>query len=1049
MSDSWFRKPRSWHRTLPQSLENPLQVDRLPSTSTVELEFPVVQHTPAENWRHVAWILGIAFAIGLISMVGQFGLTILRGTQYYQGLLASIGLLVFLTQIPLGKLTYRLLLCVLVWPMMAGVLLTAGEAHVVLGLGILLGGFLADRFAAHLFYLKTAMPMPRNVAARLRRFWSLRFSPRLVAARGLELYWLSILAFPAVFALLLWYRLEIPESIILPYMPSLLLAFVLLLLCPVAVEALASFLTARPRQKTVPLFRSFGSAVVHWFTYNRKRSESPGVFQSPAGNCRQRKFMSLGVVTVLAAGTSQLFFSLPSSSNLSNEPTPPQPSPTPEINIPAWGNEPFPSEIFEPDAEPFGASTSLPRIHFVMYSRPESPVPEDFPEELQLEPWQEGLLRRAGPEQREKYLRQWADQARRNSQEDDKTKRKAADDATSPSDKLDSMSRVIAGVAFFIGMYTLFGSMFPLLWWLAACFNTSASVVGFYASHFDLNSPDELLDSETWSQVISRLRQSNDDVERDSLFLGVNAYDGSPVVVPRRVFHEHAHLLGDSGAGKTSIGLAGLISQLIQFGDASLVVIDLKADDLALFRNTRVEARRVQMRLRRDDPEASYRFRWFTPEIDHSTYVFNPLQQEHFRRLTLYQRADVLTAAFGLRYGSEYGRSHFADANTELLFEALQHCPNPASFEELARLLSRKDLFSKKLLDDASHLNRVVQRLSACQPLNAMASKAETAGAMDHAIDLADVFRVPQVVYYHLPSAIGVGGVGEIARLALYSLLSAARHVGDQRKQVFLLIDEFQIMAAPNLEFILQTARSMNVGIILANQSLHNLELHGKSLIPTIRACTRLRQVFAASDLEDQRELIAVSGETLVHSRAWSQYLGAMVGVAGGRSVTASEQVSPRLRPNDILLASDHPRQSILHLRRGDGYAQFGGMPFVMTSTHHISFDRYEKRKKSSWPKTRPGETIMPDLRMPTITTAVPLATDPDSQPDPVISDDESGSGKGESLTGGNKLLDRLWEEHEKQQAKQRKLLKPYATQDHSSDTPSAEGEEDDARPTE
>jgi len=42
-----------------------------------------------------------------------------------------------------------------------------------------------------------------------------------------------------------------------------------------------------------------------------------------------------------------------------------------------------------------------------------------------------------------------------------------------------------------------------------------------------------------------------------------------------------------------------------------------------------------------------------------------------------------------------------------------------------------------------------------------------------------------------------------------------------------------------------------------------------------------------------------------------------------------------------------------------------------------------------------------------------------------------------------------LWEEHEKQQAKQRKLLKPYATQDHSSDTPSAEGEEDDARPTE
>ena len=31
---------------------------------------------------------------------------------------------------------------------------------------------------------------------------------------------------------------------------------------------------------------------------------------------------------------------------------------------------------------------------------------------------------------------------------------------------------------------------------------------------------------------------------------------------------------------------------------------------------------------------------------------------------------------------------------------------------------------------------------------------------------------------------------------------------------------------------MLQTARSMNVGVILANQSLHNLETHGPSLIP-------------------------------------------------------------------------------------------------------------------------------------------------------------------------------------------------------------------------
>ena len=55
----------------------------------------------------------------------------------------------------------------------------------------------------------------------------------------------------------------------------------------------------------------------------------------------------------------------------------------------------------------------------------------------------------------------------------------------------------------------------------------------------------------------------------DSLFLGLNAADGSPVLVPRTVFQEHAHFLGDSGSGKTSLGLAPLIAQLIRFRDCS------------------------------------------------------------------------------------------------------------------------------------------------------------------------------------------------------------------------------------------------------------------------------------------------------------------------------------------------------------------------------------------------------------------------------------------------------------------------------------------------
>ena len=52
------------------------------------------------------------------------------------------------------------------------------------------------------------------------------------------------------------------------------------------------------------------------------------------------------------------------------------------------------------------------------------------------------------------------------------------------------------------------------------------------------------------------------------------------------------------------------------------------------------------------------------------------------------------------------------------------------------------------------------------------------------AIDMPDVFRTPQVLYFHLASAIGMASTAEIARLALYSLLTAAKTAQCERTQV-------------------------------------------------------------------------------------------------------------------------------------------------------------------------------------------------------------------------------------------------------------------------
>jgi len=58
----------------------------------------------------------------------------------------------------------------------------------------------------------------------------------------------------------------------------------------------------------------------------------------------------------------------------------------------------------------------------------------------------------------------------------------------------------------------------------------------------------------------------------------------------------------------------------------------------------------------------------------------------------------------------------------------------------------------------------------------------------------------------------------------------------------FVVIDKFQRMVANNLEHMLQVARSMNVGVILANQSMEDLKTRGTDLIPALEANCRFRQ---------------------------------------------------------------------------------------------------------------------------------------------------------------------------------------------------------------
>jgi len=803
----------------------------------------------------------------------------------------------------------------------------------------------SDLFASHYFHLKTTAPLPKSRAKTLRTLWARRTRSVVTAAKGLEFYALATLSLVAVLVLVYAREGENRRQLLAtderyldaivwlyPYLHSgpLLLGLLLLVVIPWLSEQVIAFLFARRPVGLRTMVRAFREAVTDWFTYNRHGATAVGVFQSPSGTYRQRRRLTLATIAAFAC----LMVQFSNRERLGWERLR---SLTP-LDAPAEAWETPTSGRFAPPGM---------AVRRVSYQ----------PEEPPLEPWQEALLKRMRPEERAEYLERL--RARQAPAADDQAETTAAASAP-PTEWEQFWRRLLVGIPVGLQLAAVpaFFAFIPPLYFLACCFATTARVAGLWSQEFKTGSGEKLLNTETWDDLVTRVRASGDAIEKESLLLGVNAHDDSPVIVPRSVFREHAHLLGDSGSGKTSLGIASLLTQFIRFGDCSVVVIDLKGDDTALMEGARIEAER-----------AGIRFRWFTNELDRPTYIFNPLLQSHLAKLSLYQRTDILTSSLGLQYGTDYGRGYFSDANSEMLYHALKARPEGVpSFVELAAVLREKTPFRsvpEDLRAAGAHLSAIINRLADTQALNATTKGGCPESAMASAIDMSDVFRRPQVLYFHLASAIGMASTAEIARLALYSLLTAAKTAEGERTQVYLFVDEFQRIVSTNLELFLQQARSLNIGVILANQTLGDLKTADTDLIPTVRANTRFRQIFAASDLVEQEEIIKTSGETTVFSRAWSQYLGNVLGASGTFSL--SETLSPRLRVNDVLLATDHPQQSIVQVRRGQGYAQFGGFPFVMTSTFHITQEEYERRKRAPWPE-RDGETIRPTLITPQAT---------------------------------------------------------------------------------
>ena len=221
------------------------------------------------------------------------------------------------------------------------------------------------------------------------------------------------------------------------------------------------------------------------------------------------------------------------------------------------------------------------------------------------------------------------------------------------------------------------------------------------------------------------------------------------------MFAEHAHGLGDSGGGKTSLFLCPLIEQLGMTGKCSVIVIDNKADMLELLASLQAVADGV-----RRERGVELPLKVFSNQADKASFAFNPMTQPFWSNFDLFTRTDIICGANGLSYGSDYGAGYYSSANAAVLYHTLKTFPHVANFSELAECIQEVTVSASKrelhpeIRKAGVHVMEVMKRLAACQPLNVTPSAERDPQVLERAIDFTQVFTQPQLHYFHLSATL-------------------------------------------------------------------------------------------------------------------------------------------------------------------------------------------------------------------------------------------------------------------------------------------------------
>lgn len=497
-----------------------------------------------------------------------------------------------------------------------------------------------------------------------------------------------------------------------------------------------------------------------------------------------------------------------------------------------------------------------------------------------------------------------------------------------------------------------------------------------------------------WDEIVDRLRNSEVThsvggkslPENEHLYFGTYTVTGAPALVHRDIIDEHGYIAGQSGSGKTALGLIPLVTQLIRGKGPDdltpVVVFDLKGDQ-ALFNTVRIEAQRKRRELQRLTPwtgegkDPRIALKPFHIRSGYATFGFNPLRNLGAHAHRPVELAEAIISALGLFYGDRYGAGFYSKRHTTLLLNVLRekeqqirnYADIAAVLDETKRKTDRKDVRDTEELQDSLAIIAEFDQLAAKDP--------------EHAIHMPDVVRYGQVVYFCLPAITSQLSVRAVAKLAIYSLLEATREFresstgDDAARRTYVVIDEFQELAARNLAVIFQQARSAGLSLIVANQDPSALKLPDMDLKQTVYTNTRFKQFFTVTDPREAQDLMLLSGEQVDLQRQWSHTDSRGGSVTSGPHGSASstswgesdmygarEIIRTDLLPNEIRDITNASNDSLLWVLRDSGFTKLFGRFARVTTPWTLDEDEYKRRNRTPWPRAPepPAEPAQPGI---------------------------------------------------------------------------------------